>query len=427
MVNAVATEHPRSPAAPAVPAEEPAQDFRRPSRPRWLRIALAAAGLWLATRVAYAVFTYVAVALGSPAPKHARALLEAWDQYDTHWYLLISRLDYTQPAMTAFFPLYPTLIGRLAALLGDAQGPVWPAYDGVRLLVALGLASLFTLLALVGVALLAVQESGEERAGPRAVWALLAYPFAFFLAAGYTEGPFLAAAAFTLYFARRGAWPWAVLAALVAGLVRPTAVALVLPLAWEYARQHDWGRGLPLAGWTERLRAVGGGMAVVGAVPLATGAYALFLWHRFGTPLVWFRVQSAVWHRQTTPPWRTALQLGHRLLTYPAWSHDQAMLLLAVVPLLLFLAVVAVSLRTMPFAFVLYTAAICYLAVSAPVASEPELIESTGRFLLAAIPVFLVIGAWMRRRPAFAQLWIASGLMLQGVLLVNFFAGRWVA
>ncbi|MDQ6746928.1 MAG: hypothetical protein M3010_02295, partial [Candidatus Dormibacteraeota bacterium] len=347
-MSAVATEEPPQLAASDVPVREPSEGLARPSRPRWLRVALAAAGLWLATRVGYAVFTYVAVALGSSGPKHARALLEAWDQYDTHWYLLISRLDYTQPAMSAFFPLYPTLIGRLAALLGDAQGPVWPAYDAVRLLVAFGLANIFTLVALVGVSLLAVQESGEERAGRRAVWALVAYPFAFFLAAGYTEAPFLAAAAFTLYFTRRGSWPWAVLAALIAGLVRPTAVALVLPLAWEYARQHDWGRGLPLAGWKERLRAVGGGGAVVGAVPLAAGAYALFLWHRFGTPLVWFRVQSADWHRQTTPPWHTALQLGHRLLTYPAWSHDQAMLLLAVVPLLLFLAVVAVSLRTMP-------------------------------------------------------------------------------
>ena len=424
---AVATEQTRPRAAPAVPAEEPDREAPRSRRPRWLRVALAAAGLWVATRVAYAVFTYVAVALGSTGPPHARNLLEALDQYDTHWYLLISRLDYTQPAMSAFFPLYPTLIGQLAALLGHAQGPIWPAYDGVRLLIALALAHLFTLAAFVGVALLAVQESGEEDAGPAALWALAAYPFAFFLAAAYTEAPFLAAAAFTLYFARRGAWPWALLAALVAGLVRPTAVALLLPLAWEYGRQHGWGRNLAAAGWPLRVRTLAGGAAVLGAVPLATGAYGLFLWHRFGTPMVWFRVQSEIWHRQTTPPWRTGLQLGHRLLTYPAWSHDQAILLTALLPLLLALLVVLVSLRSMPFGFVLYTIALAYLAISAPVPSQPDLIESTGRFLLAAIPVFLVLGAWMRRRPAFAQLWVAGGLMLQGALLVNFFAGHWVA
>jgi hypothetical protein len=218
-----------------------------------------------------------------------------------------------------------------------------------------------------------------------------------------------------------------VLAACLAGLVRPTAVALLLPLAWEYGRQHAWGRGLAAAGWPRRLRTLAGASAVLSAVPVATGAYALFLWQRFGTPLVWFRVQSEDWHRQTTPPWRTALQLGHRLLIYPAWSREQAMLLLALLPLLLFLLVVAVSLRTMPFAFVLYTGAVCYLAVSAPVPSEPELIESTGRFLLAAIPVFLVLGTWMRRRSAFAHLWVAGGFMLQGALLVNFFAGHWIA
>jgi hypothetical protein len=379
------------------------------------------------TRIGYAVFTYVAVALGSPVPPHARTLLQAWDQYDTNWFLLISRLDYTQAAMSAFFPLYPSLIGRAAAMLGDAHGPVWPAYDGLRLLLALGIANVFTLVAFVGVALLAVHESGDEDAGPAAVWALAAYPFAFFLAAAYTEGPFLAAAAFTLYFARRGAWPWAVLAALVAGLLRPTAVALVLPLAWEYGRQHAWGRELARASWPERLRTLAGGAVVVGAVPVATGAYAAFLWHRFGTPLVWFRVQSVDWHRQTTPPWRTAMALGHRLLTFPAWSHEQAMLLLALLPLLLVLVVVAVSIRRMPFGFVLYTLAVCYLAISAPIFSQPDLIESTGRLLLAAIPVFLIIGEWMRRQTGFGQLWLAGGFLLQGVLLINFFAGHWVA
>ena len=170
-----------------------------------------------------------------------------------------------------------------------------------------------------------------------------------------------------------------------------------------------------------------GGFIVVAAVPLAVGAYAVILWQRYGTPLVWLRVQSEIWHRQTVPPWRTALQLGHRLVVYPPWSHNEAMLLLALVPLVFFGAVVLVSLRSMPFAFTLYTAGVGYLAVSAPVASQPELIESTGRFLLAAIPVFLVVGAWMRRRPAFAQLWVAGGVLLQGALLVNFFAGRWVA
>lgn len=392
-----------------------------------VRIALAAAGIWAATRVAYGAFTYITVGFGAAAPPHARTLLEAWDQYDTHWFLLISRLDYTQPAMSAFFPFFPTLIRWLAALAGDAQGPIWPAYDGVRLLIALVLANLFTLVAFVGVALLAVRESGEDDAGSATVWALATYPFAFFLAAAYTEGPFLAAAAFTLYFARRGAWPGAAVAALLAGLVRPTAAALVLPLAWEYGRQHGWMRGLAQAGWSQRLRVLAGGFIVVAAVPLAVGAYAVILWQRYGTPLVWLRVQSEIWHRQTVPPWRTALQLGHRLVVYPPWSHNEAMLLLALVPLVFFGAVVLVSLRSMPFAFTLYTAGVGYLAVSAPVASQPELIESTGRFLLAAIPVFLVVGAWMRRRPAFAQLWVAGGVLLQGALLVNFFAGRWVA
>src|SRR5262249_34038555 len=118
-----------------------------------LPVVLSAAGMWLATRIAYSVFTYFAVVLNPPGIAHARFLIEAWDQYDTHWYLLISRLGYSDPSASAFFPLYPGLVGGVSALLGHAHGPVWPAFDGVRLLVALGIANAFTLAGFVGLAL----------------------------------------------------------------------------------------------------------------------------------------------------------------------------------------------------------------------------------------------------------------------------------
>jgi hypothetical protein len=412
---------------PASPVEfEPPDRAGRVHR-QWLRLVLAATAIWILTRTAYAVLTFVGITLAPDRGGHGGALLQAWDQYDTHWYLLISRLGYSQTAASAFFPLYPTVVGQLASLLGDGQGPVWPAFDPLRLIIALGVANVFSLAGFVGLALLGAQESRDEATGIEAVWALAAYPFAFFLAAAYSEGPFVATAAFALYFARRGSWLPAVAAGLLAGLVRPTAVALVLPLAWEYGRQHDWGRQIPREPWAERMRTLAVGVAVVGAVPLAVASYAAFLWYRFGSPLIWFHVQSEIWHRQTTAPWRTALSLGHRLLSYPLWSRDRVLLLLAVVPLALFLVVLVVSWRRMPFAFALYTLTVCYLAVSAPIYGSPELIESTGRLLLAAIPLFWILGVWLRKWPGMGRLWLAGGFLVQGALLTNFFQGHWIA
>jgi hypothetical protein len=105
----------------------------------------------------------------------------------------------------------------------------------------------------------------------------------------------------------------------------------------------------------------------------------------------------------------------------------EAHLLLNVVPLAICLIVVAVSIRRMPFAFTLFVLGLCYISVSAPVPRTPELIESTSRFLLAAAPVFLVIGRWTVTRPALSHLWVASGFLVQGGLLIFFFAGRWIA
>jgi len=393
----------------------------------WRRVVLAAAGVWLATRVAYVLFTYVVVAFGNTRTRPLQAFLDAWNQYDSHWFLLISQKGYFEPVTSAFFPLYPSLIGLVSTALGHTQGPPWPAFDPVRVMVAFGIANAATLLAFMGLALLAAHEYRQEGVARAAVWVLAAYPFSFFLTAPYSDGPFLAAAVFTLYFARRGSWKWAALAAFVAGLTRPTAVALVLPLVWEFGRQHGWWTRAVLRDWRSHLRDLPAGFLTLAAVPSALALYGLFLWQRFGTPLVWFHVQASDWHRTAIPLWRIAGGLVRRMLTFEPLGAAEAHLLLNVVPLAICLVVVAVSVRRMPFAFTLFVLGLAYISVSAPVLKTPELIESTSRFLLAAAPVFLVIGRWTVTRPALGYLWVASGFLVQGGLLTFFFAGRWIA
>jgi hypothetical protein len=415
-------------AEPTAAAGEDGGEARREAVSLGLRrVALAAGGVWLATRVGYGLYTYVVLAFGNTGTPRAQAFLESWNQFDTRWFLLISQRGYSTPVTSAFFPLYPTLIGLMTAALGDAQGPVSPAFDGIRLMVAFGVANAATLLAFVGLALLAAHEYRDEAMARAAVWVLAAYPFAFFLAAPYSDGPFLAAAVFTLYFARKGSWKWAALAAFIGGLTRPTAVALVLPLAWEFGRQHGWWSRALLRDWRSHLRDLPEGVLVVGAAPFSIALYGVFLWQHFGTPLVWFNVQASYWHRAAIPLWRIAGGLVRRMLTFEPLGAAEAHLLLNVVPLAICLIVVAVSIKRMPFAFTLFVLGLCYISVSAPVLRTPELIESTSRFLLAAAPVYLVIGRWAVARPAFGQLWAASGFLVQGGLLTFFFAGRWLA
>ena len=167
-------------------------------------------------------------------------LLQQWERLDTNWYVNISRYGYWTPTAatfardggqmpTAFFPLYPVLIKVTSQLLGDTQ----------RTFSALLVANLGTLLAFVGMAFFAANEDGIA-SGTRTLRLAVAYPLAFFLAAGYTDGLFFGLAVFALFFARRGWWYPAALCAFVAALTRITALALILPLGWEYARQQGW-------------------------------------------------------------------------------------------------------------------------------------------------------------------------------------------
>ena len=393
--------------------------------PNWRRAAVIAAGVWLGTRAAYVLFTYFSFVFGAGPPASPSALLEAWGQWDTHWYELISRLGYFSAPSVAFFPLYPGLVAAVAALLGDAGGPVYPAPDDFRLAVALLVANLGTLAGFFGLALLAESEgAGDDGIALRTLLLTAAFPFAFYFAAGYAEGPFLAAATLSLYFARRGRWWVSAAGAFLAALTRPNAIALWPALVYEYGRQKGWwtaARGRP------GLRGALEAAAVLGAMPLAIAGYAAFNWVRFGSPLVFLRVSATDWHRQLTPPWLTAARLVHRLVSVSLFSPQEAALLLELVPVLLFLAVVLAAGRRIPFAFTLYVLGLVALAVVAPVPSRYELIVSAGRHMAVAFPVFIVLAGWLRNRPGLRAAWIASGFLLQAALLAVFLRGGWVA
>ena len=69
------------------------------------------------TRAGYVAIT---LAVGLAHGRHdPAALLDSWRQWDTGWYLDISRRGYFDPATAVFFPLYPAAIAGIAAVLGE--------------------------------------------------------------------------------------------------------------------------------------------------------------------------------------------------------------------------------------------------------------------------------------------------------------------
>lgn len=412
----------------------------------WRAIILEASAMWIVTRIVLIFFTYYAATVlvhlpyagvsappqGTPYAFSPHLLLHLWDRWDAIWYVKIAQQGYFTDEATAFFPLFPLLIHLVALVLGPTH----------TLLAAMIVSNLGSLAVFIGVGLLATQELGRASA-PRAIRIAAAYPLAFFMAAAYTESLFVALAVFALLFARRGAWRWAALCAFLAALTRPTGAILIAPLVWEFARQRygslfltsarDWRAwpGLIRRVLVDLLRtpaALATLALLVGAVPFAVVLYAAYLGLRFGHPLIFLHVQSIYWHRTGQSLWKTLLDAIIYFVQTPGWSYWQARQLIDLAPVLAFGVLTLLTIRRTPFSFTLYMLGLLYLAMATPIDTVPHTVTlvSSGRFLVAAVPVFLLLTRWERNRPWLDMLLVGGGFLLQGFLATYFLANHWL-
>ena len=228
---------------------------------------------------------------------------------------------------------------------------------------------------------------------------------AFPIVAGYTDGLFFGLATMALLLARRGGW-WACAAfAFLAASTRPTGLILVLPIAWEYGRRH-------------RLAVSPAGVLAVLAAPLAIGAYMAFLSIRFGDPLLFAKAQSEVWHRHPSLPWDT---LG---LAFTRVGGGAPVGLFDLLPVLLFAALAIAGARRLPFSLTLYMAGLIAISIVSPEPGNLDVLDSAGRFMTAAAPAFVLLGAWTATRSWLATGLEAGGYMLQALLAIAFLSGR---
>jgi len=136
----------------------------------------------------------------------------AFDQWDANWFLRIAQHGYDTKQSASFFPLYPLLTRGLAFVLRSNL------VAGVAIsLLAAGFA---------GIAVLRIaRRYAGDRVAHDSVLFLALYPISFVFTAVYSDGLFLALAAWAFVFALEGrVTPAAVLGAL-AVLTRPTGLA----------------------------------------------------------------------------------------------------------------------------------------------------------------------------------------------------------
>lgn len=234
--------------------------------------------LWLSSRLGLLMVSMLGVAF---LVKDA-VFLDRWKQWDAGLFVTIAEYGYdgdpakpVDPGLPAFFPGLPLLL-RLVHLVV----PSW------------ALCGLIISLVAGAVAMVALAKLAEHEGAPgwAAVLALVLFPTAVFLAAGYSEALFLAFAIPAWLAARKGQWPLAVLLAAGASCVRITGLFLAVALIAEFFLGN---------GQTVRLRNLP--WLVVPFLPLV--AYSYYHYSRSGDWLAWKHAQEAGWGRELVWPW----------------------------------------------------------------------------------------------------------------------------
>lgn len=239
--------------------------------------------LWFGSRAGLLLATLLVV------PFHE--YLTKWKAWDAGLFAIIAEHGYDglpgQPedrGLPAFFPGLP-----MAMRLVHVVVPDWTLSGMLISLVAGTVAA-------IALARLAEHEGGT---GWVAVLALLLFPTALFLAAGYSESLFLAFAIPAWLAARKGNWPLAALLAAGASCVRITGLFLALALVVEFL--VSTASAVRSKQTTPRAALLRAPWLLVPFLPLA--AYSVFHYTRSGDLLAWKHAQEAGWGRELVWPW----------------------------------------------------------------------------------------------------------------------------
>lgn len=372
-----------------------------------------AAVAFAATRLPLVLFAWVLHRFLGPASPanaflyhggapHASWLVEAFQKWDSYWFLNVVREGYhfygaqeqvrgvvagVPETNVTVFPLYPMAMKAFSWVLGD------PAVAG------LVVSQVCLLLALVLLYRLARADLGESGA-TWAVWLFAVQPWTYAFSAIYSESIFFALTVAAVLAARRGRFLWAGGAGLLASLTRLPGVLVLIPVGLEYLRSR---RG-------ERFR-IDGRLLSLALIPFGLALYFGYLWRLTASPFAYFAAQAG-WHKQIVGPWVHVVRALSR-----GGSAGGSLLDLAVIAFMAGLLVLGYRLlRRSDWIYML--AYVLVLVCSANLLGLP-------RYSAGLYPVYLVLAGLGARSPQTGR--AVAALFAMSAPVVYFLWAGWVS
>ncbi|MDG9722210.1 MULTISPECIES: hypothetical protein [unclassified Streptomyces] len=362
----------RRPRPPATTAPPPRSHARSTDHARRLLRAARRAAPALAAYLAVRLTGLLVLAVWAPR-RHQDLWVNLAAQWDSDWYLAIADHGYAHELGTAhnannlaFFPLYPVLVKAVAVLT-----------PGTRASTGLGVAVVASLVAAWGVFAVGDHLHGR-RAGVLLTTLWAAFPVGVVQWMGYTESLFTACAAWSLYAVLTGRWLWAAGFAVLAGLTRPTGIAVAAAVSAVAVLRLVRHRG-------PRRRV----LAAAVLAPLGWCAYLAWVGLRLGRWDGYFAVQR-LWHNELDGGLRTLHQVRWLL-----WRDPTPQLFLVLVTATLIASVVLFGLSVwdrQPAALLVFTGVMLAVVLGSGGVYFPR-----ARFLLPAFPLLLPLALHLSR------------------------------
>jgi len=359
---------------------------------RWF-LPLAAAAVYLLIRaVGFAVLYRYAAAHDSSAS----AALTKWDG---HWFLGIADHGYrgvpldlvdafgrrTDATAFAFFPGYPSLVAGVAWL-------PWVSVFGA----ALGVNVVSGTVAAIGLGRLGSTITGSPRVGLLLVALFAAAPMGVVLSMTYSEALFCALGFWALNGVLEQRWMLAGVCTAFAGLVRPTAAALVLAVV--------------LAAVVAMVRRRGGLRPWVAALLAPLGLLGYLSWVGWQTHSLfgWFTLQSTGWNSGFdggVASWR--------YLVHEIGAPGQLMEVASVLIVLAGVGLVTLGVAArIPWPVLFYGVGVTIMAVA-----SNGLMPSKPRLLLPAVVLALPVAVGLAKRRWVTQLAVVLGVVVASAWL----------
>ena len=338
--------------------------------------------------------------------------LASWNRWDSQHYIDIAENGYAgciengQHLFLVFFPLCPWLLKIVHFVIRDWQ---------------IAFLTLSTLSYCVGAVFfyLAVSQEYGKRIAEKALVLVSVWPFAFFFGGMMTESLFFMTLSIGFYFIKRHNWFAAGLTGLFCSLCRVQGILLLGVAGVEFLETYS-----PIRMWKEKRRGqffkqvFTNGIYLL-LIPVGNLIYFYLNYKVEGNPFIFKKYQVEHWYHEVTTfnkgfgdVWKYFTDAGTtNSMKISVWLPE--VLIVVIVIVVLFYA-----LRMHPLK---YTA---YLWVYTIVCYGVTFLISGGRYMLCALPVFIIAGEFFEKHERLYRLAVILSTVFMAIYMTGYFNGK---